>query len=102
MTIIVAFIMAHLGVILGGITTAGAAIWAIFERKDAQTVKAQAAATVAQSQQQVAQTQTAVAQSNEAVAQSIAADVQMANDVDEATATMSHEEIQHEVDSLRR
>lgn len=102
MSIVVAFIMAHIGTILGAFTTVGMGLWAIFERKGAQTVKAQAAATVSQSQQQVAQAQTAVSQSNEAVAQSVAADAQMAKQVDESAATLTHEEIQNEVDALRR
>lgn len=89
------YILAALGLI-------GGAFGVAWGRKTSQTSAAQADAAKAQATAQVAQAQTSVAQSNEAVAQSTAADARMAKQVDESAAALTHEEIQNEVDALRR
>lgn len=102
MSIVIAFIVAHIGAILGGLGTLGAAVWAMFERKGAQTVKAQAAESVAQAQQQVAQVQTSEAQANED-AQKAGSDATAARaQIDNDTAAESPKEVRDELQNWTR
>lgn len=100
--LIVAFITAHIGAIVGGVTTLGAALWAVFERKGAQTVKAQAAQSVADAQKQVAQVQTSEAQAN-ADAQKAGSDAAAARtQIDNDTAAESPTEVRNELQNWTR
>jgi hypothetical protein len=53
-TLLVTFIVAHIGVILGGLVGAGGLLFGLFSHKSAQATKAVAAASVAQVKEQVA------------------------------------------------
>ncbi|OTP79509.1 hypothetical protein [Caballeronia sordidicola] len=47
-TLIITFLVAHIGAILGGLVGAGGIVFGLFHKKQADVVKAQAASTVAQ------------------------------------------------------
>jgi len=101
-TLIVTFITAHLGALLGVLGTVGASLWALFERKSAQTTTAQAAASVAQAQEQVAQIKTSDAQANEA-AQKAGSDAAAARvQIDADTAAESPQEVRNELQDWTR
>ncbi|RQS22401.1 hypothetical protein [Burkholderia sp. Bp8995] len=81
MTLIVSFLVAHLGAVLGLLGTAGASLWAIFERKSGQTAKAQAAAQVAQAKATIDASNAAAAQVRQQAAAAAAGAQQQAASV---------------------
>lgn len=69
MTLIIGFLVAHLGVILGGIAAAGGVLFGFVKGKAADAKVAQAGQQVAQAQKSVADNQNADAQATAAAAQ---------------------------------
>ncbi len=78
MTLIIAFIVSHLGVILGGLAAAGGVLFGFVKGKQADTKVAQAGQTAAQAQASAALAQAQAAQTNNAEAQANAAAAQAA------------------------
>lgn len=69
MSLIVAFLVAHIGTILGGLVGAGGVIFGMFRHQQAKAATAAAGEQVAQANQKVADNQNAEAQANAAAAQ---------------------------------
>lgn len=76
MTLIIGFIVAHLGAILGGLVAAGGVLFGFFKSKSADTRVAQAGQKVAEAQTTAAQAQEQTAQASNAEAQANAAAAQ--------------------------
>lgn len=64
MTLLVSFLVAHLGAIIGLTAGIGGILFGIFSNKSAQATKATAAASVAQAHQQIATASQQIAQEN--------------------------------------
>ncbi|WP_245641413.1 hypothetical protein [Paraburkholderia bannensis] len=69
MTLIVGFLVAHMGAILGGLMGASGVIFGMFRHQQAKAATAAAGEQVAQANQKVADNQNAEAQANAAAAQ---------------------------------
>ncbi|WP_227242373.1 hypothetical protein [Paraburkholderia caribensis] len=95
MTLIIGFIVSHLGAILGGIVAAGGVLFGFVTKKNADTKVAQAGQQVAQAQATTAQAQEQVAQTNNAEAQANAAAAQAG-----AQATKERSDAESTVDAL--
>lgn len=80
MTLIVGFLVAHFGAILGCLFGAGGIVFGMFRHQQAKAATAAAGEQVAQANQKVADNQNAEAQANEAAAQAGAQAMKGAND----------------------
>lgn len=65
MTLIIAFLVAHIGVIGGALFGAGGILFGMFRRQQAKTVEAKAASTVAQNNSAIDQENAAAAEKGE-------------------------------------
>lgn len=102
MTLIVSFLVAHLGWIIGALGVAGGVLFGWAKGKAADTKTAQAGAQVAVAQQQTADAANAEAQANAAASQAGAAAVKVRTGIDNTVAAKSADEVRNELANWTR
>lgn len=95
MTLIIGFIVSHLGVIIGGIAAAAGVLFGFVKGKQADTKVAQAGQAAAQAQADAASARVEAAQTNNAEAQANAAAAQAG-----AQATRERNDVENDVRAL--
>ena len=100
MTLIVSFLVAHLGAIIGLLVGASGVVFGMFRHQQANAATDKAAATVAQAQQQVAVTGQQVAQQNAQAAQAQTQAVENAAEAEHAAGMATASTIDQQLAQL--
>ncbi|TDV06076.1 hypothetical protein [Paraburkholderia caballeronis] len=100
--LIITFITAHLGVLLGLLTGAGGVLFGLFRHQQAKTATAQAAQVKAEAQQQVAAQQVAETQANADAQKAGSAAAVVRTDIDNQVAATPPSEVHDELQNWTR
>lgn len=102
MSVILAFIVAHLGWLVGVVGVAAGGLFGYVAKQKSAAVVAQAGQTAAQANTQVANERASDAQANQTAVQAGADAATDRQAIDAAQAAKSSQEVQNELDQLRQ